>query len=222
MKIDKVNNIKEISPFFTCDFLDKDLSDDDIIETNRRIEYYKNIVGDTNKYFFGHLHDCTILSLKIRKNNLILKIDDAETYIAAYFLAERIKQRINISKKTFPLEIIAKDLNYISLNTVDEGGTIHKNKFVKLMEYRYEEIIEWKKDNIEIAFDVFGKRYCQYLLLVSCKAIETKEYQRKYWEKYFGRTYDGYYEYFKKEQEKGLDYKDLYDNLKNNIEKFII
>jgi hypothetical protein len=203
MKIGLFNNIKNLAPTLAENFVDEEISKNIYTEYSNKIGYYRNIIGIGSKYFFGHLHDSTILSLKIKDNNLRLLLDDISTYEFACALIDKMKLKNDMLNMKFPLEIRTEGTKHLSLNIVDTEGNLYKNKFVKVKEYLYEEIIDWSNENIEIAFDLWSKPGCRYLLLVSCKKVKFIENQNKYWEKYFGEKYNEYYEYFINERNKG-------------------
>jgi hypothetical protein len=152
----------------------------------------------------NHLHDGEVLSLKKIKGNLYLKLNDFTTFVFACALIDKMRLGINKEKIIFPLEIKSEGTKYLTLNTVETNGILHKKYFVKLKRYLYDEIIEWNENNIEIVFDFWRKRSIRgYLLLLSCTNIKIVESQHEYWEKYFGEKYNKYYNYFINERNKG-------------------
>ena len=198
-------NIKELAPTFVENFTDENVPKSIYKDYYKKIEKFKKYIGLGSKYFFGHLHDSKILECKSNNGNLYLKINEMATLEFACALIEKFNLKIDISKITFPLEIISENTSHLSLNTVDMDGRIYESKFVKLHEYLYEEIIECNNDNIKIAFDLWTNKLKQnrYLLIVSCKKLIINEEQHMYWKKYFGEEYSKYYETFLKERSKG-------------------
>ena len=206
MKIDHLDNIKDLAPQLASNFVED--IEEVSAQTYREYQYYyKDIIGIGNKYFFGHLHDSEIISLKIINGNLSLILNDFSTLVFACALIDKMKLRINKRNLKFPFEIKTEETKHISLNIVENTGKIRQSKFKKLKEYLYEEIIEWSEENIEMAFDLWSSKLypeCRYLLLVSCKKMDFKENQNEYWEKYFGEKYNANYEYFTNERNKGV------------------
>jgi hypothetical protein len=205
--------LKDLAPTLVGDFTCEDTSDIIFNEYNNKVNKYKKNIEIGSKYFFGHLHDSNILSCKINKGNLYLKLNEIATYNFAYELIKKMELKINIRKMIFPLEIISENTNELSLNIIDKKGKIFKNKFIKLDEYISEEIIEWTDKNIKIAFNLWSKRIkykfddyinCKnYLLYLSCNQLKINEMQNIYWKKYFGNKYDKYYNIFLEERNKG-------------------
>jgi hypothetical protein len=188
MKIGKYNNIKDLAPTFIENFTENDVSKNIYTEYANKIEMYKNDIGIFNKYFFYHLHDSKIISLENIHNNLYLRLNDMATFEFACALIDKFSLKINRSRMIFPLEIISEETVHLSLKSVDINGTLCENKFVDLKEYLYEEIIEWNKNNMEIAFDLCNMNLTpyRYVLLLHCKKLIINENQNEYWEKYFG------------------------------------
>jgi hypothetical protein len=74
--------------------------------------------------------------------------------VFARALIDKNKLKVNKSKIIFPLEIVFKEIKYLSTNLEDANGILHKCSFLKVDTYLYEEIISWDNDNIEIVFDL--------------------------------------------------------------------
>jgi hypothetical protein len=218
MNIGQIDNIKDSAPTLAENYIDEEISKNIYKEYSEKIEYYKTIVGIGRKYFFYHLHDSKILSLKTESGNLHLILDDIATIEFACALIDKYKMKINKMKINFPLEIRTEETEHLSLNVVDINGKIYKNKFVKLNEYLYEEIIEWNEKYIEIAFDLWSSKGKRYLLLLCCKRIKIIEKQKEYWDKYFGDKYNNYYNRFLEELDKG-EYLSDYSLCEKLIEK---
>ena len=206
----EMKNIKELVPTFVENFTDENVNKSVYENYGKKIAKYKEYIGIGSKYFFGHLHDSYILECKNSNGNLYLKINEMATLEFACAIIEKMKLKIDRSKIIFPLEIMSENTNHLSLNTVDIDGRIYENKFVKLHEYLYEEIIEWTNDNIKIAFDLWANKLKQnrYLLLLSCKKLIINEEQSKYWKKYFGEEFNKYYDIFLEERNKGNYFSD--------------
>ena len=181
-------------------------------------------MGIFQKYFFYNLHDSTVLQLnKTNNGDLYLKLNDIATEEFAYALIDKKKINIKDRNLQFPITIHSEKTIDLSLNTVNtHTGEIIPSKMEKLQEYLYEEIIDWKENNIEIAFDLWHEKGFRYLLYLHCEKLSIIEEQDYWWNKYFGSNYDGYYHYFKlqKEEEKYLsDYSlcekliDYYDSI---------
>ena len=226
MKIGFLDNIKELAPTLSTNFVDEEENFHAKFhqihkEYQQKIEKIKQKMGIGAKYFLGHLHDSKILSSKIKDNNLSLILNDMATLQFACALIDKMGLKINKSKMKFPLEIKTKETTHLSLNIVDDNGKIFGNEFFKLKEYLYEEIIAWTDENIEIAFDLWDTKKMptpRYLLLVACKKIEFIEGQDKYWKKYFGDKYNSYYQYFLNERNNG-EYLSDYSLCKQFIDK---
>jgi hypothetical protein len=209
MKIGNYANIKDLALTLAGNFIEEEIPQNVLNEIyeeyKERIEIYRNGIGIGNKYYFGHLHDSPILSLKKIKGNMHLKLNDISTLEFACALIEKMKLKINIRKLVFPLEIISEETKYFSSNIVDVNGNVYEDKLMKVTEYLYEEIIEWTDENKEIAFDLWtGKlKPRRILLLLSCKNLKIIEGQKEYWKKYFGEEYNEYYDVFVKERNNG-------------------
>jgi hypothetical protein len=225
-----IENMKEFVPTFLENYTNEEVSQDVYQNYNKKIINYKKYIGIGAKYFFGHLHDSYILSCKKIDGNLYLKLNDISTLEFACALINKMKLKIDKRKLIFPLKIISENTDYLSLNIVDINGKIYENKFVRLSEYLYEEIIEWTNENIKIAFDLWSKKsynLClgkikrnRYLLLLHCKKLIINENQLKYWNKYFGEKYNKYYSVFLEERDKG-EYLSDYSLCSKLIEKII-
>jgi len=215
------DNLNSLAPTLVEYFTYEDIPEVVLKEYTNRIDRYKKNIGVGAKYFFGHLHDSKILSCKINKGNLYLKLNEVATLYFANALIKKMKLKINSSKIIFPLEIISEDTKHISLNIVDKNGRIFENGLVKLNEYISEEIIDFTEEkNIKIAFNLWSKnaKYvfddyinCKnYLLILSCRKLIINEKQNIYWEKYFGNRYDKYYNIFLEERKNGRALSDLF------------
>jgi hypothetical protein len=198
-------NIKELAPTFVENYTDENVPKSVYENYTKKIEKYKEYIGTGSKYFFGHLHDSDILVCKNDNGNLYLKVNEMATFEFACALIDKMKLKINKQKIIFPLEIISEHTNHLSLNIVDIDGKIYENKFVKLNEYLYEEIIEWNNENIKIAFDLWSHKLKQnrHLLILSCEKLIISEKQSIYWKKYFGEEYNKYYDIFLEKRNKG-------------------
>jgi hypothetical protein len=205
MKIGETNNIKDLAPTLVEHYVDEEVSENIYEEYREKIKNYKTIIGIESKYFFGHLHDSEILSLKIINGNLHFILNDIATLEFASALIDKMELKISAYNMKFPIEIITDETKHLSLNIVDVNGEIFNNKFVKLNEYLNEEIIEWNDKSKEIVFDLWAskKSVNRYLLLVSCKGIKIVENQKTYWRKYFGEEYNKYYNCFTDKRNNG-------------------
>jgi hypothetical protein len=200
-----IGNIKDLAPTFIENYTDETVPRTVYKKYEDKIENNKKHIGTASKYFFGHLHDSDILSIKNNKGNLYLKLNEMATLEFACALIDKLKLKINKSKIIFPLEIVSENTSHLSLNVVDTNGKIYENEFIGLNEYLFEEIIEWTEENIKIAFDLWSSKIKygidgiernRYLLLLSCKKLTVNEMQHEYWNKYFGTEYDKYYNTF--------------------------
>ena len=220
-------NIKDLVPTFVENYTFDEVPESVYKDYNDKIKKYKEFIGTGSKYFFGHLHDSKILSCKNIKGDLHLQLNEMATLQFACALIDKMKLKINKSKIIFPLEIVSENTNHLSLNIVDTTGNIYENKFVRLNEYLYERIIEWTDENIKIAFDFCSNKlkHNSYLLLLlllllSCKKLTINENQHVYWNKYFGKEYNKYYNIFLEERDKG-EYLSDYSLCEKLINKII-
>ncbi len=225
MRIGTSNNIKELVPIFMDGFTDENVPELVYKIHEEKIELYRNRIGIAGNYFFGHLHDSDILSMKKTKGkDLQLRVNDYATQAFACALVDKKNIALEKTALKFPLEITSSGTEHLSLNTVGIDGWIHPCRFRQMDEYLYEEIISWEEGHIEIAFNLWvnrSPRDNRFLLLLSCRHLNILEYQETSWKKYFGNTYNNYYEYFKKERSKGRflsDY-ELCKKLIDEIEK---
>ena len=209
MKIGTSNKIQDLAPTFVENFTDLKLSQSVCRAYETKIEDYKKRIGKAAKYFFCHAHDSAILAIKkINRKDLLLRLNDFSTLEFACALIDKKGLNINKAALEFPVEFISSGTTHLSLNVVDRDGTINPCRFRQLSEYLYEEILIWEKGHIEIAFDLWKhnskNNSHRYLLLLSCKHLKIREYQSKAWKKYFGDTYNNYYDYLKLNEMPGV------------------
>jgi len=202
MKIGTTDKIQELAPTLADVFTGSE-SPESVRDTyQKRATVYKKRIGINAKYFFGHTHDWKILEIKkINRKDLFLRLNDYATLEFAKVLIERKRLKICKENLEFPIEFITSGTTHLSLNTVKKQGKIYPCRFRQLDDYLYEEILVWDENHIEIAFD-FWKRG-NFLLLLSCRQLEIKEYQNQAWREYFGNKFDDYYMYFETERNKG-------------------
>jgi hypothetical protein len=67
MKIDMINDLNKLAPTLSCDDENDNIFKNVLNEYFKKAEKFKPFMGIEKKYFFGHLHDSKILSLKKNK-----------------------------------------------------------------------------------------------------------------------------------------------------------
>lgn len=222
-------NILNAAPLLGHNFCVEYEYEFDLNQYQQTINDCKDALGVFKKYLIDKLHDSWVLETSVTENLFSIKLNDFSTHVFADALIEKNGLNIDHEKLVFPIQLDFKTNSKVSFNLVDEEGYLTEIKPTQPDVYLYEQIVSYKNNIIELAFDFWtkskGKKPGQnILLLISATDIFVFEQQDLAWNKLFGTEFDGYYHYFKdqfdseryvSDQHICLELIDEYDSLKS-------